>query len=93
MAKLRCPHCDHPVAANPLGRWYSRFQCPHCRGKLRFDARTNAVGMAGSAFFVVMVWALVMGRSPLAATLAWAAGATWLASLGLSYALRRVVKD
>jgi DNA-directed RNA polymerase subunit RPC12/RpoP len=93
MAKLHCPHCNQPVAASPLGRWYSRFQCPHCRGKLQFDARTNAIGMAGSAFFFIMVWAIIMGRSPIATTLAWAAAAVWIASLALSYALRRVVKD
>lgn len=91
MARLRCPHCDHPVAANPIGRWYSRFQCPHCRETLQFDARTNAIGVAGSAFFFIMAWALVGGEAH-AGPIAWAAGGLWLASLALSHALRRVVK-
>jgi glutaredoxin len=79
------------VTANPIGRWYSRFQCPHCHEVLQFDTRTNAIGVAGSAFFFIMAWAL-MGGEPNAAPLAWIAGAIWLASLGLSYALRRVEK-
>jgi phage FluMu protein Com len=92
MASLRCPHCNQPVAANPLGRWYARFQCPHCRGKLQFDARTNGIGVVGSFFFFAMMYALVMGRTELANALAAGAGALWALSLGLSYALRRIVK-
>lgn len=92
MAKLRCPHCDAPVTANPIGRWYARFQCPHCRGQLQFDGLTNATGIAGSSFFFVMAWALVMGAGESGATIAWAAGALWLALIAMSYGLRRVVK-
>ncbi len=92
MANLRCPHCNEPVAANPLGRWFAHFQCPHCRKMLRFDARTNAVGVTGSALFFIMAWALLGERSEYANAVAWGAGAFWLASMGLTYALRRLVK-
>lgn len=92
MAKLRCPHCNGPVEANPLWRWYARFLCPHCRGKLQFDTRTNWIGVGGTFFFFAMMFALVMGRTELANALAAGAGALWVLSLALSYALRRIVK-
>ena len=92
MAKLACPHCNQPVVANPLGRWFAHFQCPHCRKMLQFDARTNATGVAGSALFFIMAWALVGERSDFANTVAWVAGALWLASMAVSYAMRNVVK-
>ena len=92
MTRLLCPHCSRPVKANPLGRWYARFICPHCRGALQFDQKTNAIGVAGSVLFFVMAFALVMGRGESAKLLAAVAGAFWVVSLGLSYALRRIVK-
>ena len=92
MARLACPHCARPIAANPIGRWYSKFQCPHCRGALRFSATTNTMGLASSVGFFMMIWALVMGRSPIAQTVAIAAGAAWLALMGLSYVLRGIEK-
>jgi uncharacterized protein YbaR (Trm112 family) len=92
MSRLLCPHCNQPVKANPLGRWYSKFICPHCRKALQFDQTTNVTGMAGSLLFFVMVFALVMGQTDGAKVFAAAAGALWLVSLGLSYALRRIVK-
>jgi hypothetical protein len=90
--KLLCPHCGKPVKANPIGRWYARFLCPHCRGALQFDARTNAIGIAGSLFFFVMVFMVVMGESEASRIIAAVAGALWIASLGLSFGLRQVVK-
>jgi hypothetical protein len=92
VTRLTCPHCNEPVAANPIGRWYSRFQCPHCHRMLQFDAVTNATGVAGSALFFVAAWSLMMGTSELAHPIAWIAGALWLALIGTSFALRRVVK-
>ncbi|HUP30348.1 MAG TPA: hypothetical protein VM122_09265 [Usitatibacter sp.] len=92
MSRLACPYCMKPVRANPIGRWYAGFLCPHCDGKLQFDRATNAIGMGGSAFFFGMMFAIVMGRTALAHAIAAACGGLWLASLGLSYSLRRVVK-
>lgn len=92
MPRLTCPHCQKPVAANPIGRWYARFLCPHCRGKLQFDPITNAIGLGGSAFFFVMMYAAITGQTPMATRLAIGAGVLWVGSVGLSYAIRRVVK-
>jgi uncharacterized protein YbaR (Trm112 family) len=92
MTRLACPHCAKPIAANPIGRWYRPFQCPHCRGALQFDAFTNALGIGGSALFFVMVYALVMGTGEKAHLLALASGLLWVLSLAASYAFRRVVK-
>ncbi|MGZ5081046.1 MAG: hypothetical protein ACXWHZ_16830, partial [Usitatibacter sp.] len=81
MTKMLCPHCSRPVKANPLGRWYAKFICPHCRGALKFDAATNAIGVAGSLLFFVMAFALVMGSGESARLLAAASGALWIVSL------------
>ena len=90
--KLLCPHCGQPVKANPIGRWYARFLCPHCKGKLQFDSRTNATGIAGSAAFFVMAYAIAMGRGETAWYVAAAAGVVWIATLAASYFLRGIVK-
>jgi phage FluMu protein Com len=90
--RLACPHCGKAVGANPTGRWLQRFQCPHCKGVLQFDARTNHLGVAASAFFVVMMGAIVMGRADWTPWFAGAAGALWLAAMGLSHALRGIAK-
>lgn len=92
MADLRCPHCSQSVAANPLGRWFSRFQCPHCGKALQFDTRTNVAGVAGSALFFIAAWAVMGERSEQSSAVAWIAGALWLLAIGVSYFLRRVVK-
>ena len=89
---LTCPHCSRPVAANPLGRWFSRFQCPHCGKALQFDTRTNLIGAVASALFFIMAWALLMGGSDDAHHAALVAGALWIAAMALSYATRRIVK-
>jgi hypothetical protein len=92
MGRLTCPHCGKPVAANPIGRWYAKFNCPHCRGALQFDSLTNVLGIGGSALFFVMVYSLVMGTGDKARLLAAVAGALWATSLVGTYVLRRIVK-
>ena len=92
MARLECPHCGKPVAANPVGRWYARFKCPHCGGALGFTKLTNVLGLASSAAFFAMVWALVMGINQSARSVAIYAGAVWLVLLAASYLLRGVKK-
>ena len=89
---LTCPNCGKPVAANPIGRWFSRFQCPHCRETLQFDARTNVLGAVGSALFFIMAWALLMGGGDDARNAAIVAGALWIVAMGASYGARRIVK-
>jgi hypothetical protein len=90
--KLLCPHCNGAVQANPLGRWFARFQCPHCKRPLQWSALTNALGIGGSMLFFVAAYAAVMGVAPWTRVLAMGAGVLWAVALGLSYALRRVVK-
>jgi hypothetical protein len=92
MARLACPHCNQPVKVSPIGRWYSRFLCPHCRRALQFGAATNAIGIAGSSFFFVMMWALLMGESPGSRWVAAGAGALWVTLVALSHATRRIEK-
>ncbi len=90
--RLACPHCRGPVAANPIGHWFQKFQCPHCKKALRFDARTNNLGMAAGTFFMLMVLVAVMVRTPWTFELAAACAALWLLLLWLSYRLRRIEK-
>ena len=92
MAALTCPHCAKPVAANPIGRWFSRFQCPHCAKALQFDTRTNVIGAVGSALFFIMAWAFLMGGGDDARNAAIVAGVLWLGAMAASYALRGVAK-
>ena len=92
MTTLACPHCMKPVAANPIGRWFAPFQCPDCGKPLRFDARTNILGVVGSACFFIMAWAVLMGGTEVAHAVAWGAGALWVAAMAGSYAARRIVK-
>ncbi len=87
-ARLQCPQCTQPVAANPLGKWFSKFACPHCGANLQFDAVTNLLGAAGFAAFFVMVNALLMDWGREAAI---PAGIAWVLLVGASYGLRRVV--
>lgn len=90
--KLRCPHCNGALKANPIGRWYARFQCPHCKRALQWSALTNILGIGGSLLFFIAAYAAVMGREPWTRVMAAGAAVLWLAALGLSYALRKVVK-
>ena len=92
MPRLACPHCGKPVVANPTGRWYAGFLCPHCRGKLRFTGLTNTLGIASSALFFATIWVLVMGRAPLAYWIAAGTGAATLVLIAASYALRGIEK-
>ena len=92
MPRLSCPHCGQPVQANPIGRWYAGFLCPHCRGKLRFTGLTNSLGIASSAFFFATIWALAMGRAPVGYWVAAGTGAACILLTAASYALRRIEK-
>ena len=92
MARLACPHCGGPVAANPIGRWFQRFQCPHCRKSLQFDGVTNNLGMASWFCFATMMLAIVLGRADWTPWLAAACGALWIVLALASYQLRKVVK-
>jgi hypothetical protein len=53
---------------------------------------TNALGIGGSLLFFVAAYAAVMGRVPWTRYMAIAAAILWLASIALSYALRRIRK-
>ena len=92
MPSLKCPHCGRAVIANPLGRWYAKFTCPHCRRPLQFDAKTNLLGALGSACFVAAGVAFIMGRPPNGAYVVAGAAAAWIVLTALSYALRGVEK-
>lgn len=83
------PHCSKPVAANPVGRWFSRFSCPHCDEKLQFSMFTNLLGAAGFITFFVAVNALLQGWSRDVLLLS---GASWIFLIAASYGVRRVVK-
>ena len=83
---LACPHCQGPVAANPVGRWFQKFQCPHCKKPLQFTALTNYLGIAGWAFFVAMM------AVPPTPWLAAALGGAWATMLFLSWRLRGIAK-
>lgn len=89
---LLCPHCRGPVKANPIGRWFARFQCPHCRRTLQWSALTNALGIGGSLLFFIAAYAAVMGREPWTKIVAVGAAVLWVVAIFLSYALRRIAK-
>ena len=89
---LKCPYCGGALQANPLGRWFARFQCGHCGRALQWDARTNWLGIGGSLLFFVMAYAAVMGGSDWTLHVAIAAGVLWIACLVASYLLRRIIK-
>jgi hypothetical protein len=80
------------VKANPIGRWFAHFQCPHCKRFLQWSPMTNALGIGGSLLFFVAAYAAVMGRVPWTRYMAIVAAILWLASIALSYALRRIRK-
>ena len=92
MPSLNCPHCNGRVSANPLGRWYSKFSCPHCGKALRFDAKTNLLGAIASACFVATGIALIMVMPPHGTTVVAVGAAAWIVLMGLSYALRGIEK-
>jgi hypothetical protein len=78
------------VTANPLGRWFSTFQCPHCAKALRFDGRTNALGVVGSLCFMAAGASFGMAPGSEATTVIAVLLAAWIVLLGLSYTLRGV---
>jgi hypothetical protein len=90
--KLHCPHCGGALKANPLGKWFARFQCGHCKKALQWNPLTNWLGVIGSLLFFAAAYSAVMGRAPWTQVFAITAGVLWIASLLLSYALRRIVK-
>ena len=92
MSSLNCPHCEGRVAANPVGRWYAKFRCPHCNKPLQFDRRTNLLGAIASGFFVAAGIALIMGKPPLGTFLAAAGAGIWVVLVALSYFLRGIDK-
>jgi len=92
MPSLNCPHCNGRVSANPIGRWYSKFTCPHCRKPLRFKDSTNLLGALGSAAFVVAGVCYIMARPPYDGYLLAGAASAWIVLTGLSYALRGIDK-
>ena len=93
MSRLKCPYCGGAVIANPIGRWYSKFQCPHCKQALRFDAKTNVLGIVGSGCFMAAGVTFIMARGPTAPTVIAVLLAAWIVLTGLSYALRGVDKN
>lgn len=90
MSRLTCPSCGGAVTANPLGRWFSTFQCPHCAKALRFDGRTNALGVVGSLCFVAACSGFSVASGPQATAVIAVLLAAWIVLLGLSYTLRGV---
>jgi len=92
MPALKCPHCNGVVAANPVGRWFNAFLCPHCKKPLAFDTKTNLLGVAGSLFFVAGVWTFMVEDLPNRTTILAVAAAGWIVLTGLSYALRGIEK-
>jgi hypothetical protein len=80
------------VKANPIGRWFARFQCPHCKRLLQWSSLTNMLGIGGSLLFFVAAYAAVMGREPWTTFLAVGAAVLWLFAIAMSYALRRIIK-
>jgi hypothetical protein len=92
--QMLCPACQRRIAANPIGRWYQKFKCPHCGTPLRFTALTNVLGMAGSAAFMFAgIYFAMRGSSALAAPLFAAAVVAWLVLTTSSYLLRGVERD
>ena len=88
--RLKCPHCGGAVTANPLARWFSKFQCPHCAKPLRFDTRTNVLGVVGSVCFMGAGAAFGMPAGSEATTVIAVLLAAWIVLMGLSYALRGI---
>ena len=91
---LRCPACAAPIAVSPFGRWFARFQCPHCGARLRFDRTTNLLGaVGGTAFFLSGFAVAVLGTSVLEQRVFWIGVGAWIVMLGMSHALRGVRRD
>jgi len=91
---MLCPACNKRIAANPIGRWYRKFKCPHCGAPLRFNGHTNLLGVVGSIAFMFGAMYLAMrGTSALATPIFQGAAATWIALTAASYLLRGVERD
>lgn len=82
------------IAANPIGRWYQKFKCPHCGVALTFNRHTNLLGVVGSIAFMFGAMFLAMrGMAALASPVFLGAVAGWIGLTGASYALRGVERD
>lgn len=91
---MLCPACNRPVQANPLGRWFARFRCPHCGAALKFDDRTNTLGaIAALSFLAAGVYVSLRGQEAMREWPFIAAAVAWLAFMGASYALRAIARD
>jgi DNA-directed RNA polymerase subunit RPC12/RpoP len=91
---MLCPACNKRIIANPIGRWYRKFQCPHCGARLRFTGHTNLMGVVGSIAFMFGAMYLAMQGTPaLAAPVFQGAAATWILLTTASYLLRGVERD
>jgi len=91
---MHCPACGKRIAANPVGRWYRKFKCPHCGERLRFTAHTNLMGVAGSIAFMFGAMYLAMrGTSAASTPVFQGAAAAWILLTTASYLLRGVERD
>lgn len=92
--RLKCPACAGPIAVNPLGRWFSRFKCPHCGARLRFERTTNMLGLLGGLAFVASGFAVAFRGAGVMEERSFQIGAgAWIVMLALSYVLRGVERD
>ena len=93
MSQLSCPHCGGKLSANPIGHWWAKFKCGHCKKPLQFDRKTNLLGTVGSVCFLLAAYAFVAGiGGAYSSHIAAVAGALWIALTGLSYSLRGIDK-
>ena len=77
-----------------MGRWFSRFLCPHCRARLRFDRTTNMMGLLGGLAFVASGFALAFRGAGVMEERSFQLGvAAWVLMLAASYVLRGVERD
>ena len=91
---MLCPACNGRIVANPIGRWYRKFKCPHCGARLRFTTHTNLLGVVGSiAFMFAAMYLAMRGTSALATPVFQGAAATWILLTTASYLLRGVERD
>jgi len=91
---MLCPACNGRIVANPIGRWYRKFKCPHCGARLRFTTHTNLLGVVGPiAFMFAAMYLAMRGTSALATPVFQGAAATWILLTTASYLLRGVERD
>jgi hypothetical protein len=92
--RLKCPACQGAIAVNPFGRWFSRFKCPHCGERLRFDRTTNMLGLLAGLAFVASGFSLAFRGAAIMEERSFQIGVgAWVVMLAMSYALRGVERD